>query len=160
LGISKGERMDVAIQKAVELGVSEIQPLQTEHSVVKLNAERADRRWQHWQGIVINACEQCGRNHLPRLHPVQLYADWLAADRLGAGWLFAPQSEQRLAAQPRPDSGASLLIGPEGGLSEREIDAACQRGFVALNFGPRILRTETAAIACISAVQTLWGDLG
>jgi len=160
LGISKGERMDIAIQKAVELGVSEIVPLQTEHSVVKLSNERAIKRRHHWQGIITSACEQCGRNTLPQLHAVQPLNDWLAQGRSGASWLFSPQSEQTLSQQPKPEQGVNILIGPEGGVSETEIRKVCNSGFTAINFGPRILRTETAAIACISAIQTLWGDLG
>lgn len=160
LGISKGERMDTAIQKAVELGVHAIQPLQTEYSVVKLNAERAAKRLQHWQGIIISACEQCGRNTLPKLHPVQTLQDWLNQPHDMPGWLFHPSSTHRLSDMPKPEQGVSILIGPEGGLAEKEISHACTKGFHSLNFGPRILRTETAAIACISAIQTLWGDLG
>ena len=159
LGISKGERMDIAIQKAVELGVSEIQPVQTEFSVVNLTAERAEKRRQHWQGIIISACEQCGRNTLPRIHPVVALSDWLKQRRDGESWLFTPDAETSLSSQMKPMHGATLLIGPEGGLSDQEISVACANGFKALKFGPRILRTETAAIACITAIQTLWGDL-
>ena len=159
LGISKGERMDFAIQKAVELGVSEIQPLQTEHSVVNLSTERAEKRLRHWQGIIISACEQCGRNQLPQLHPVQPLAQWLVKAPAGLLWLFEPQGQQRLAQQSRPEQAITLLIGPEGGLSAGEIDSACQAGFTPLLFGPRILRTETAVVASLSAIQTLWGDL-
>lgn len=160
LGISKGERMDTAIQKAVELGVRSIQPLQTEHSVVNLNKERASKRHLHWQGIITNACEQCGRNTLPELNPLQTLQDWLEQERHGTAWIFSPQSEQTLSSQLRPDNGVIVLIGPEGGFSDKEIKLAVQHGVTEINFGPRILRTETAAIASISAIQALWGDLG
>lgn len=159
LGISKGERMDTAIQKAVELGVTEIQAVQTEYSVVNLTADRAAKRLQHWQGIVISACEQCGRNTLPQVHPVATLTDWLKLQRTGESWLFSPTAETSLSHQTKPTQGATLLIGPEGGLSENEIQTACAHGFTALQFGPRILRTETAAMACLTAIQTLWGDL-
>ena len=160
LGISKGERMDTAIQKAVELGVSHISPLQTEYSVVNLSSERAAKRLQHWQGIITSACEQCGRNTLPVLHPVQSLHDWLTQPRPGVSWMFSPQSQQTLSKQNRPVQGVSILIGPEGGFSDNEISQAIAQGVVTINFGPRILRTETAAIAGICALQTLWGDLG
>ncbi len=160
LGISKGERMDTAIQKAVELGVKHLLPLQTEYSVVNLNAERAEKRLQHWQGIITSACEQCGRNTLPVLHSVQTLNDWLAQDRPAMSWMFSPQSRQTLSSQARPEHGVSVLIGPEGGFSENETRLASANGVTAINFGPRILRTETAAIASICAIQTLWGDLG
>lgn len=160
LGISKGERMDTAIQKAVELGVTEILPLQTKHSVVNLNSERAEKRRRHWQGIITSACEQCGRNILPILHPVQQLDSWLEQKHTGSNWLFSPLSDQSLSLQAKPDHGVTILIGPEGGFSENEVKRSCLNGFTEINFGPRILRTETAAIASISAIQTLWGDLG
>ena len=160
LGISKGERMDYAIQKAVELGVNEITPLFTRYSMVKLDEQRKDKRTQHWQGIIIGACEQCGRNTLPILHP--------AMDN--QAWLETVDAEQKLTLDPlasasltdlkdRPCS-TSLYIGPEGGLSEEEIEAAKQAGFNGIRLGPRVLRTETAVVAALTAVQMVWGDLG
>lgn len=160
LGISKGERMDTAIQKAVELGVHTIQPLQTEFSIVRLKPERAKKRLQHWHGIIISACEQCGRNTLPTLLPILTFHDWLNLERETDCWLFHPDSTNRLSAMKKPTQGVTILIGPEGGLAEKEITDATSRGFTALNFGPRILRTETAAIASLAAIQTLWGDIG
>lgn len=160
LGISKGERMDTAIQKAVELGVSEIQPLQTEHSVVNLTIERAEKRRRHWQGIIASACEQCGRNTLPVLHPVQQFNDWVIQKHPGSNWLFSPLSNKKLTLQEKPEHNVTILIGPEGGFSEKEVNKASINSFTSINFGPRILRTETAAIASITAIQTLWGDLG
>jgi len=160
LGISKGERMDTAIQKAVELGVHTIQPLQTEFSVVRLKPERAKKRLQHWHRIITSACEQCGRNTLPTLLPILTFYDWLNQERDTDCWLFHPDSTTRLSAVKKPTQGVTILIGPEGGLSENEIINASSREFSALNFGPRILRTETAAIASLAAIQTLWGDMG
>lgn len=160
LGISKGDRMDIAIQKSVELGVTEILPIHTEYSVVNLSTERAQKRLSHWQGIIINACEQCGRNHLPKLHSVQTFAQWLTSAHGDVLWLFDPQSRQHLSQQSSPSGPITILIGPEGGLSDDEISSAQKSGFKAMQFGPRILRTETAVIATLSAIQTLWGDLG
>jgi 16S rRNA (uracil1498-N3)-methyltransferase len=160
LGISKGDRMDIAIQKAVELGVTEILPIHTEFGVVNLSADRAQKRLSHWQGIIINACEQCGRNHLPTLHPVQTFAQWLTSQHGDVLWLFDPESQLRLSQQGSPNGSITILIGPEGGLSADEISSAQRSGFKSILFGPRILRTETAVIATLSAIQTLWGDLG
>lgn len=158
-GISSGDRMDYTLQKAVELGVSGIRPLQTERSVVKLAGERAVRRIQHWQSVVISACEQCGRNVVPEVHAVNGFADWLADEKERARRIvLVPDAEQRLADLPRPDEKIVLLAGPEGGLTENELRTAQLRGFTPVRLGPRILRTETAALAALSAMQTLWGD--
>jgi len=157
LGISKGERMDYAIQKLVETGVHEITPLLTEHTVVKLDARRAQSRLQHWQGIIIGACEQCGRNILPELHTVTAVGDWLQAEQAGCRLLFDAEGDERLQSIPAPDS-LCVLIGPEGGLSAAEREQAKTRGFRAVRLGPRILRAETAAVAISAALQTLWGD--
>lgn len=162
LGVSRGERMDLAIQKSVELGVTRIIPLLTEHTVVKLHGDRADKRHAHWRGVIIGACEQCGRNVLPELAPVQRFSDWLNSP---------PDEELRLMLDPRASQGltqidrtaqlpVTLLIGPEGGISANERTLAQQHGFSAVRLGPRVLRTETAVIAAMSAIMTLWGDLG
>jgi 16S rRNA (uracil1498-N3)-methyltransferase len=159
-GISSRERMELTLQKAVELGVAAIQPLETRRSVVRLREERASRRIEHWQNLVIAACEQCGRNRVPVVHPIETLADWLGAvGRPGSGSriLLAPGAQTRLRDLPAPLE-VTLLVGPEGGLApeEQELAAAC--GFQAVRLGPRILRTETAAMAAMAAMHALWGD--
>lgn len=161
LGISKGERMDLAIQKAVELGVASIQPLTTERTVVRLDATRAARRLEHWRGIVRSASEQCGRNHLAGVHEVRRLADWLQGSGEGLALMPTPGASQGVADLPPPgDARVRLLVGPEGGLSEVEREAALAAGFLPLRLGPRVLRTETAAMTAVAAVMTVWGDLG
>ena len=158
-GISTGDRMDYTVQKAVELGATCIQPLATERSVVRLDAERADRRLDHWRAVAASACEQCGRNLLPEIAPVMPLREWLAGVQSHAGTRLTldPTGDDRLASLPAR-SGVTLLAGPEGGLSSAELDAARQAGFVGVRLGPRILRTETAAVAAMAAMQALWGD--
>ena len=158
LGISKGERMDYAIQKLVETGVHRITPLLTAHTVVKLDNRREQSRRQHWQGVIISACEQCGRNHLPQLHEVSDISHWLAGVAADRKLVFdAAGTVDLKTLQPAPAS-VCVLIGPEGGLSEQEVSEACRQGFDNVRLGPRILRTETAAVAISAALQTLWGD--
>ncbi|NLO80813.1 MAG: 16S rRNA (uracil(1498)-N(3))-methyltransferase [Xanthomonadaceae bacterium] len=157
-GVSKGERMDFTIQKAVELGVTGIQPVFTERSVVQLDGDRLEKRSRHWRGVAIAACEQCGRNRIPELlPPLPLAAAWdcvQAELRL----VLNPLEGRRLRELPAAASLA-LLVGPEGGLSEAEVAAAIAHGFVSLQLGPRILRTETAGLAALAALQALHGDL-
>lgn len=157
LGISRGERMDYAIQKAVELGVSRITPLFTEHCVVRLDDDKKGTRHQHWQKIVRSACEQCGRNRLPRLDEPARLDDWLDTPT-GLRLFLDPDASARLQQVPAPAGQLTLLSGPEGGFSERERNAARQAGFTPVRLGPRILRTETAVLAALAAAQTLWGD--
>ncbi len=159
LGISKGERMDYAIQKAVELGVTEITPLFTRYSMVKLDDKRKDKRHQHWQGIIIGACEQCGRNYLPTLHPASDNTVWLNQINTEQKLLLDPMATIKLFHLKGKPQSASLYIGPEGGLSEEEIILAGQAGFTGIQLGPRILRTETAVVAALTALQMAWGDL-
>ena len=158
LGISKGERMDYAIQKAVEAGVSEITPLLTEHTVVKLDAQRRASRLQHWQGVIVSACEQCGRDRLPQLHEVTTLSDWAASLRIAHKLVFDADGLASLNDVNTPPREIAVLIGPEGGLSESEICLAVQHEFKHVRLGPRVLRTETAAVAIIASLQTLWGD--
>ncbi|MBE0622245.1 MAG: 16S rRNA (uracil(1498)-N(3))-methyltransferase [Burkholderiales bacterium] len=159
LGISAGERMDYSLQKATELGVTAIQPLATERSVVRLAGERADKRLLHWQHVAIAACEQCGRNRVPLVAPVQKFFDYLAAvDRNKRLLMLSPDADAPLK-RVAPASAAVLLIGAEGGLSPSEFDAAQASGFEPVNLGPRILRTETAPVAALAVLQALWGDL-
>jgi len=159
LGISAGERMDYSLQKATELGVSAIQPLSTERSLVKLAGERADKRLQHWQHVVIAACEQCGRNRVPVVAPVQkLFAYLATLDRSERLLLLSPDAVTPLKQVPRSAS-VVLLIGAEGGLAPSEYQAAEASGFEPVSLGPRILRTETAPVAALAVLQALWGDM-
>lgn len=157
-GLSSGERMDYTIQKAVELGVTTIQPLLTSRSVVRLAGERAEKRAVHWRGVVVSACEQCGRNLIPEINNLRQINNWLAAPGGGLRLLLSPRAEVRLRELPCPAGGVLLLAGPEGGLSPEEEIAAQTAGFKAVKLGPRVLRTETAAVAALAAMQTLWGD--
>ena len=157
-GVSSGERMDYTLQKAVELGVAAIQPIAAKRSVVKLAGERADRRVAHWQGVVASACEQCGRNRVPVVAPPLTLARWLG-DYGGGRLLFlSPLAEARLADLPAPTAMDCLVAGPEGGFEADEIAALRAAGAIPVRLGPRVLRTETAALAALSAMQTLWGD--
>lgn len=158
-GISRGERMDHVVQKCTELGIDRLVPLACERGVVRLDERRAEARREHWQRIAAEACRQCGRNRLPAIAPVTAIEDWLAAPAAGTCVVLAPEAGQRLADLPRPDGRLTLLIGPEGGLTEQESLAARDAGFRPLRLGPRILRTETAAVAAVTAAQLLWGDL-
>jgi 16S rRNA (uracil1498-N3)-methyltransferase len=158
-GISRGERMDFAIQKAVELGVRTIIPVVTERCNVQLSKERAEKRLKHWQGVLMSACEQSGRAFMPDLLPVTSLNEAMAASTAPLKLVLDPQARQRFHSLPQPQA-LTLLIGPEGGLSDAEISQAEQSGFTSVQFGPRILRTETAAVAALAVVQTLWGDLG
>jgi 16S rRNA (uracil1498-N3)-methyltransferase len=157
-GISGGERMDYTLQKAVELGVSAIQPLGTLRSVVRLDARRAERKIAHWRQLVAAACEQCGRNHVPPVAEVTDLPHWLAQMTDVPRLLLDPDAGVRLSELPRPEGKIVLLAGPEGGFDDREREAALAAGFTGVRLGPRVLRTETAALAALAAMQTLWGD--
>ena len=156
--VCRGERMDFAIQKAVELGASSIVPVLTERCVVQLNGSRVAQRMTHWHGVIVSACEQCGNNRLPLLQPVKTLETWLEEEHHGLGILLDPRADAVLSSLTPPPAGISLLIGPEGGLSAIEIQRAQASGFSAVRLGPRILRTETAGVAVIAATQALWGD--
>lgn len=156
-GIGRGERMDYAIQKAVELGVTAIQPVFTERTVVKLNGPRLEKRLQHWQGVIVAACEQSGRNLLPQLLPVVAFKTALALP-VDHKLILAPSANQSLPTATSPDS-VGLLIGPEGGLSDAEIELATAQGWQPWQLGPRVLRTETAGSAALAVLQSVWGDL-
>lgn len=157
-GISKGERMDIAIQKAVELGVKKIVPVFCQRSVVNLKQDRAEKKHQHWQGIVINACEQSGRTVLPTLEPPIKLINYLSNTLDGFKLTLDPTARQHLNTLKLTDNKLTLLIGPEGGLTDDEIALAANKEFNGIALGPRVLRTETAALACIAALQTLHGD--
>jgi 16S rRNA (uracil1498-N3)-methyltransferase len=157
--ISSGERMEFTLQKAVELGVAHIQPIVAERSVVKLSGERAEKRREHWQNVVISACEQSGRAFIPNVAQNLNLNEWLARrDEFAVKLLLSPAAEQRLHDIPKPQGKICLLIGCEGGLSGQEQQNAAFCGFVPVRLGARVLRTETAALAALAAMQTLWGD--
>lgn len=159
-GISSGDRMDFTIQKAVELGVKRIQPISTTRSVVKLSAERAEKRVAHWQGVAIAACEQSGRAFVPQVcAPISLEASLSAPIQTGGcRILLNPTGAKRLSEILQPTGEIQLLIGAEGGLSASEIETAMLHGFQSIILGSRILRTETAALTAIASIQTIWGD--
>lgn len=154
------EKMDWVVQKAVELGVAEIQPVQARRSVARLSGERVQRRAEHWRSVVVSACEQCGCNTLPQVHAPRELDEWLAQvkNETGARFILQPEGAIPLPERPRPQDRAILLVGPEGGFSADEVLMAEQAGFSPVLLGSRILRTETAALAGIAALQTLWGD--
>ncbi|MCC7547055.1 MAG: 16S rRNA (uracil(1498)-N(3))-methyltransferase [Burkholderiales bacterium] len=159
-GISARERMDFTLQKAVELGVAEIQPLETRRSLVRLREERASRRVEHWQSLAIAACEQCGRNRIPPVRQIETLSDWLGSLRGAEGRLrvlLSPAADTRLRDLPAPEA-VLLLVGPEGGLATEEQELALVCGFIPVRLGPRVLRTETAALAAVAAMHALWGD--
>lgn len=155
--LSRGERMDWAIQKATELGVNRITPLFSERCEVRLSDERQDKRLQHWQQVAISACEQCGRSTVPEILTPQPLADWQAQRDEDLRLVLHPEHAQPIASLAKPQRLA-LLIGPEGGLTDSEVTAACAAGFTQACFGPRVLRTETAPIVALSLAQQLWGD--
>jgi len=159
-GISRGEKMDYTIQKAVELGVKGIIPLFSKRCSVKLSVERSEKRLQHWRSIIIGACEQSGRNRIPEIIMPQMLDQWLSQVAADFCLVLSPHVEHKLKKLTIPNSArVILLIGPEGGLSNQEMAQAVQRGFLPLNLGPRILRTETAAVAAIAALQSYCGDM-
>lgn len=160
-GVSSGERMDYTLQKAVELGVTRIQPVMMKRTIVRLDEDKRHKRRQHWQGVVVSACEQCGRNHLPEVAPILDFAAWLAMPSAQAGLrlLLDPEASERLRELAPPAEPVSLLAGPEGGFDPGEREVVRRAGFRPVSLGPRILRTETAAIAALAVMQGLWGDL-
>jgi 16S rRNA (uracil1498-N3)-methyltransferase len=160
-GLSKGERMDYTLQKAVELGVDTILPLFTERSTGNLAGERLANRLNHWRRVVIGACEQCGRNRLPIIRePLELHAWLMGCPDPGLRLVLDPLAGQGLKDISYNDGAITLLIGPEGGLSPQEIALTEQADFIRARLGPRIMRTETAGVTALAALQTLWGDLG
>jgi 16S rRNA (uracil1498-N3)-methyltransferase len=148
--------MDYSIQKAVELGVSRIVPLLSERSVVRVDAERWDKKLEHWRGVIVSACEQSGRTTVPRIEEVQKFERWLSTPSVPLRLVLAPGGTALRSLTPATE--VAMIIGPEGGLSENEIVMAEQRGCTRIGMGPRVLRTETAGVAAMAALQTLWGD--
>jgi 16S rRNA (uracil1498-N3)-methyltransferase len=163
--ICVNEKMDWIIQKAVEAGVSSIQPISTARSIVHLSDERSSKRLQHWQKIVISACEQCGRNRLPQMLPLLNLPEWLSQKKTAKlpqdlHFMLSPSATETFKNIPKPSIEANLvvLIGPEGGYTQEETAAILHAGLIPLRLGKRILRTESAALATIATLQTLWGD--
>ena len=159
-GLPEGSKMDWIIEKAGELGVAAVQPLAARRSVVRLSAERAEKRHAHWEGVIVAASEQCGRNRLAQLAPLMDFERFIAAQDAQPRILFSPRATQSLAGWAR-DSGpqvVTLMVGPEGGFSEQEEQAAIAGGALALSLGPRVLRTETAGLAALAALNALWGE--
>ncbi|ARU93025.1 16S rRNA (uracil(1498)-N(3))-methyltransferase [Tatumella citrea] len=158
--MSRGEKMEFTIQKSIELGVNLITPLISERCGVKLDAERLEKKRQQWQKIAIAACEQSGRNVVPEIRPVMSLNEWCAEQEQGLKLNLHPRASASINTLPLPVSRIRMLIGPEGGLSADEIDMAASQGFTDILLGPRVLRTETAALTVLTALQVRFGDLG
>jgi len=159
-GISRGRHMDYTIQKAVELGIRKIVPLVTEFSNVKLEADRARNRIDHWQKVIINACEQSGRSVFPRMTEPAALTEWVRTDTSSEKLVLHPDADRTISTIKAENPTITLLCGPEGGLSAAELDLARTRGYQVVSLGPRVLRTETAAVAAIVQCQSRWGDMG
>jgi 16S rRNA (uracil1498-N3)-methyltransferase len=158
-GVSRSERMDLTVQKATELGVTRLVPVLTERSVVKLDGAQAARKLEHWRAIAIAACEQSGRNRPPEVRPPVSYREFIGSQlEIATRLLLAPLASLRIADVPRPAAGVMVLIGPEGGLSAPEQAQALEAGFIGVRLGPRVLRTETAALAALTLLQREFGD--
>lgn len=156
--LSRGERMDYAVQKSTEMGVHQITPLFSERCEVKLPPNRQEKRVSHWQQVAISACEQSGRVTPPDIAAPQQLSEWLKAQDAELKLVLHHHSERPLGQLPAPTSVA-LLIGPEGGLTEAEVELAIEQGFTPLAIGPRVMRTETAPVAALALLNYLWGDL-
>ena len=156
--LQAGDKMDFTIQKAVELGVRDIVPVESRRSVLRLAGERAAKRVAHWQGVVASACEQCGRNQVPLVAPVEKLESWLSRPANGVLRLMLDPEAETSFASIRPEGAVQLLIGSEGGLDPQEMIAARQAGFRGVRLGPRVLRTETAGLAALAVMQAMWGD--
>jgi len=158
--VSRGERMDWTLQKATELGVKRIQPVLSARSVVRLDEQQAAKKLRHWQAIVAAACEQCGRSVLPEVRaPLDLPQYLAGSPRDGQRLVLSPTGPASLAGLASMAARVELLIGPEGGLDDAEVEAAARAGFAPVRLGPRVLRTETAGIVALSVLQGTWGDL-
>lgn len=165
-GISRGDRMDTTLQKAVELGITTIHPLLTDKSAVRLSGDRLKKKMQHWRGIIISACEQSGRSVVPDLFEPQTLSDWISLNHpqdstspKGSHWLLVPGAAGAVGDITNPTEPCRILIGPESGLSDKEIECCISAGFEPLSLGRRILRTETAGPAIIAILQSKFGDL-
>ncbi len=159
-GISRGDRMDTCIQKSIELGVHTIIPVLCQRTGTSLKGERAEKKLNHWQQITISACEQSGRCFIPEIKATIDFTQAVQNTHSDHKIILAPGAENTINSIPVPKNNICILIGPEGGFTEEEIQLATDNGFISISLGPRILRTETAGPACIAIAQTLWGDLG
>jgi len=159
--LPEASKMDWIIEKAVELGVSMVQPLAARRCVVKLAGDRAEKKLSHWQGVIVSASEQCGRNRLAQLAPVADFRDWISQQDMHRRVLLSPRASQSLAdwARHQPPQALTIMVGPEGGFSDEEENAALAQGALALSIGPRVLRTETAALAAVAALNAIWGGM-
>ena len=160
LGLSRGERMDFALQKATELGASALVPITTARSVVRLDSERAERRHSHWRQVIVSACEQSGRTRIPRLASPQSFSEWLDEDLLAPIRLVLDPQAPPLTAVCDEASEVLVAVGPEGGFDASELEQLSRRGFQRITLGPRVLRTETAAAAAVLFAQLRWGAMG
>lgn len=160
-GLPEGSKMDWIVEKAVELGMTGVQPLAAQRSVVRLAGDRADKRLAHWQAVVVSASEQCGRNRLAEVAPIQDFSRWLAQPGTGTRILLSPRADASLAQWVRatPAQEVTLLVGPEGGFTEQEEAAALAAGALPLSMGPRVLRTETAGLAALAILAAGWGGI-
>jgi 16S rRNA (uracil1498-N3)-methyltransferase len=160
MGVSRSERMDWALQKATELGVSAIAPVLTARSVVRLDESQAQKKQQHWQAIIVGACEQCGRNRVPQVSaPLSLREYFANSRKDGMRLVLSPSASSSLAGFASLPTKVELLIGPEGGLDDDELANAQRASYTPVRLGPRVLRTETASVVALSVLQALWGDL-
>lgn len=160
-GLPEGSKMDWIIEKAVELGVGAVQPLAARRCVVRLSGERAEKKLAHWQGVIVAASEQSGRNRLAQLAPVDDFKDWIGQQDMHRRVLLTPRAGQSLAdwARHQPPQALTIMVGPEGGFSQEEENLALANGALALAMGPRILRTETAALAAMAVLNAAWGGM-
>ena len=157
--LATSDKMDLIVQKAVELGVAGVQPVSSERATLKLSGDRAEKRAAHWQSIARAACEQCGRNRVPLIaEPISL-DEWLASPAAGVRLMLHPEASTSMLDIAGNQTAISLLVGPEGGFSERELVLAARSGVEAVRFGPRVLRTETAGLAAVAALNAIAGDL-
>ncbi|NQX87272.1 MAG: 16S rRNA (uracil(1498)-N(3))-methyltransferase [Halioglobus sp.] len=159
IAISRSDRMDWVVQKSTELGVGEITPLLTRRTGIKLAGDRADKKLRHWRQIAVSACEQCGRDRVPVLHPPKALEEWLKTTKADKKFVLHPQATHDSKNSDGSPTSVALLAGPEGGLDKEEIAQAETTGYLSLKLGPRILRTETAPLVAITVVQGWWGDI-
>ena len=158
-GLSKGQKMDFTLQKAVELGVHQVVPIINERSSIKLKSDKIESKLNHWNRVIISAAEQSGRCIIPQLLEPMSLEDWVVNDNSDLKIVLAPTSSKSINQLCQPESTVSLLIGSEGGLTDQEIDMAVSTGYESVKLGPRIFRTETAALVAMGVLQSLWGDL-
>ena len=156
--VSKGDRMDYAIQKSVELGVSEITPVISERTVVRIDDKRESKKIEHWKNIIISACEQSGRSVIPRLNPMIAFSELIKSIDTSSSYILSPYGEVKISSLAKNSRHFQILVGPEGGFSESEISQAKMKSIIELCIGKRVLRTETAPVAVLAALQTIAGD--